>query len=122
MYFKTILYTRLQVKENIQNHFISKVLLMLQTSYQITKSSLIQHTTHCTYHGTWKSSTFCRKFSARERSNRAGEGVGGGIPPPTVGTFSKIRVLKVAFLEHLKHFSRKVNIVRIHCENRLTID
>ena len=63
--FKTILYTRLQVKENIQNNFISKVLLMLQTSYQITKSSLIQHTTHCTYHGTWKSSTFCRKSSAR---------------------------------------------------------
>ena len=50
-------------------------------------------------------------------SGRVWEG-GGGYPPPTVGTFSKIRVyyIKVAFLEHLKHFSREVNIVKIHFE------
>ena len=38
---------------------------------------------------------------ARERSDRAGggggEGVGRGYPPPTVGTFPKIRVSKSHF-------------------------
>ena len=34
---------------------------------------------------------------ARERSDRAGGWCGRGIPPPTVGTFSKIRVSKSYF-------------------------
>ena len=48
---------------------------------------------------------------ARERSDRAGEGMGGGIPPPTVGAFfsSKIRVSKSHF-KALKKQSRELNI------------
>ena len=40
---------------------------------------------------------------ARERSDRAGEGVGGGYPPPTVGTFFlQILEYQTRILEHLK--------------------
>ena len=44
-----------------------------------------------------------------------GEGVGGGYPPPTVGTFSKIRVSKSHFKALKKRFSRELN-VKFHGE------
>ena len=41
---------------------------------------------------------------AKARSDRAGEGVGGGYPPRTVMTFSKIRISKL-------HFRASKNVV-----------
>ena len=43
-----------------------------------------------------------------------GEGVGRGNPPPTVGTFSKIRVLKSHFRAFKNYFSRELNVVKFH--------
>ena len=50
----------------------------------------------------------CLRSSAR--------GVGGGYPPSHGRDFFKNESIKVAFVEHLKQFSRELNIVKIHCE------
>ena len=43
-----------------------------------------------------------------------GKGVGGGITPPTVGTFSKIRVLKSHFKAFKNDFLGELNVVEFH--------
>ena len=50
------------------------ILLMSQTLYQITKSSLIQHTTHCTYHGMEEFHILSEVLCEGARSDQAGGG------------------------------------------------
>ena len=55
-----------------------------------------------------------RGSEATERGE--GVGGGGGHPPPTVGTFSKIRVSKSHIRALTKRLSREVNVVKFHGE------